>query len=250
MWQTDITHTLLSDGSRADILDFLDDHSRYLLGIRAFLPCTGADVVAVMDELISTFGPPAATLSDNGLVFTSRMTGRPGAKNGFETLLAAHHIKQKNGKPGHPQTQGKIERFHQTLKNRLQARYSPPASLDQLQQQLDATRHWYNNERPHRPIGMRTPRQAYEALPKASPATTSQIEYRTRVDAVDKDGKVTVRYAGRLRHLGIGRAHRGRLILMLIHDRDVITSDRTTGEIIAYHHIDPAKNYQPKRDTL
>ncbi|MCT1691418.1 IS481 family transposase [Brevibacterium sp. p3-SID960] len=257
MWQTDITHTLLSDGSRADILDFLDDHSRYLLGIRAFLPCTGADVVAVMDELISTFGPPAATLSDNGLVFTSRMTGRPGAKNGFETLLAAHHIKQKNGKPGHPQTQGKIERFHQTLKNRLQARYSPPASLDQLQQQLDATRHWYNNERPHRAIGMRTPRQAYEALPKASPATTSQIEYRTRVDAVDKDGKVTVRYAGRLRHLGIGRAHRGRLILMLIHDilmlihdRDVITSDRTTGEIIAYHHIDPAKNYQPKRDTL
>ena len=76
------------------------------------------------------------------------------------------------------------------------------------------------------------------------------VHHRTRVDAVDKDGKVTVRYAGRLRHLGIGRAHRGRLILMLIHDRDVITSDRTTGEIIAYHHIDPAKNYQPKRDSL
>ena len=55
----------------------------------------------------------AATLTDNGAVYTSRFTG---GRNGFEYLLAYLGVRQKNGAPGHPQTQGKIERFHQTLK--------------------------------------------------------------------------------------------------------------------------------------
>src|SRR5699024_3312451 len=115
-WQADITYWFLADGTRIDILDFLDDHSRLLLTIQAKTLWTKAEVVTMMDTLISTYGPPAATLTDNGMVFTARFASRPGAKTGFEKLLAAHQIQQRNGAPGHPQTQGKIERFHQTLK--------------------------------------------------------------------------------------------------------------------------------------
>lgn len=112
-WQADITHWHLSDGTRVEILDFLDDHSRYLLHLRASAAYSGPMVVAALQELIDTHGLPASTLTDNGLVFTARLAGRKGGRNGFEKLLQAHHIQQKNGHPGHPQTQGKIERFHQ-----------------------------------------------------------------------------------------------------------------------------------------
>ncbi|WP_344724968.1 IS481 family transposase, partial [Agrococcus terreus] len=212
-WQADITYWFLVDGTRVEILDFLDDHSRLLLTIQAKALWTSADVVAVMDQLITTYGPPAATLTDNGMVFTARFTSRPGAKNGFEKLLVAHHIQQRNGAPSHPQTQGKIERFHQTLKRWLGAR-SLPASLEQLQMLLDTFATWYNTERPHRAINRRTPAQAYTALPKATPNTTHDTEYRTRTDRVDNNGKVTLRYASKIRHLGIGSAHRGKQVLM------------------------------------
>ncbi|MGK4219549.1 DDE-type integrase/transposase/recombinase, partial [Kocuria marina] len=111
-WQADITHWHLAGGTRVEILDFLDDHSRYLLHLRTQPAFTGADVVTAMQELITTYGPPASTLTDNGLVFTARLARHKGGRNGFEKLLQAHHIHQKNGAPGHPQTQGKIERFH------------------------------------------------------------------------------------------------------------------------------------------
>jgi hypothetical protein len=71
--------------------------------------------------------------------------------------------------------------------------------------------------------------------------------WRVRHDKVDDAGAVTLRHAGKLRHLGIGRAHKHRPVLILIHGRDTITIDRQTGEIIAEHTINPDKNYQPKR---
>ncbi|MCT1867772.1 IS481 family transposase, partial [Dermabacter sp. p3-SID358] len=74
-------------------------------------------VAANLTRLIHTYGPPASTLTDNAPVFTARLAGRKGGRNAFEKVLVAHKIQQKNGRPGHPQTQGEIERFHQTLKN-------------------------------------------------------------------------------------------------------------------------------------
>ena len=62
-----------------------------------------------------------------------------------------------------------------------------------------------------------------------------------------RSGKVSIRYAGTLRHLGIGRAHTGTPDLMLIHDREVSISDANTGELIAEHLIDPSKHYQPRK---
>lgn len=244
-WQADITHATLTDGTRIDILDFLDDHSRYLLAITAYNPCTGRHVAQTMTHLIATYGPPASTLTDNGMVFTSRFASRPGAKNGFEIVLQTHHIEQKNGRPGHPQTQGKIERFHQTLKRWLNAR--PQAeTLQKLQAQLDEFQTWYNTERPHRALGRQTPQQAYKAQPVATPSHTPEQETRTRYDKVDNDGKITVRYAGKLRHLGIGRAHINTPVIVILTGPNATTANAHTGEIIAEHTIDPEKNYQPK----
>ena len=246
-WQADITHWFLSDGARVEILDFLDDHARYLLDIRPAAAFTGPMVVTAMTELITRYGPPASTLTDNGLVFTTRLARYKGARGGFEKLLATHGITQKNGRPGHPQTQGKIERFHQTLKRWLKAR-PLPATLDALRTLLAEFQSWYNTARPHRSLGRRTPEQAYTALPKATPgSTTDTREWRSRTDTVDRHGKVTLRYAGQIRHLGIGRAHTGTPVLMLIQDRDVTVSSMTTGEIIAEFAIDPDKNYQRKK---
>lgn len=77
-------------------------------------------------------------------------------------------------------------------------------------------------------------------------ATSGPSGFRTRTDRVDRWGKVAVRYAGRLRHLGIGAAYRGSRVLLLINDREVTTSDAATGEILAEHLIDPARDYQPQ----
>lgn len=243
-WQADITHAFLTDATRVEVLDFLDDHSRYLLCARAAYAFTGPMVVTALQELIDHYGVPASTLTDNGLVFTARLAGRKGGRNGFEKLLQAHHIQQKNGHPGHPQTQGKIERFHQTLKRWLGAR-PRPATVTELQDLLDEFTRWYNNDRPHRATGRRTPATAYTARPKATPATpANEPEWRTRTDKIATSGTVSLRYAGTLRHLSIGRAHAGQPVLLLIHERHVVTSHAHTGEVLAEHHIDPDRNYQ------
>ena len=98
----------------------------------------------------------------------------------------------------HPQTCGKVERFHQTQKKWLAAQ--PPAqSLAQLQRQLDRFRRYYNTIRPHRAIGRRTPAEAYTARPKAQP-TGAKIHphYRVRRDRTDTSGVLTLRYDSQL----------------------------------------------------
>ena len=115
-WQSDFTHWRLADGTDIEIIDWLDDHSRLLLSITAYDRVTGQIVIDTFTENINEYGPPQSTLTDNGVVYTARFTK---GKNGFEYLLAVLGIKQKNGSPSHPQTQGKIERFHQTLKKWL-----------------------------------------------------------------------------------------------------------------------------------
>lgn len=244
-WQADITYWRLLNGERVEILDFLDDYARYLLHIKARAYYTGTEVAATLTKLINDYGPPASTLTDNGLVFTSRFTSRPGALNAFEKTLATHQITQKNGRPGHPQTQGKIERFHQTLKKYLRAA-PPPETIEELNTQLATFQSWYNNDRPHRARANQTPAQAYTSQPKATPDTETTSEYRTRHDRVDNSGKVTLRYAGKLRHLGIGRTHAGALVTLIIENDHVITVETETGIIIAEHTIDPERTYQPK----
>jgi transposase InsO family protein len=104
VWQADFTHWRLADGSEVEIASWLDDHSRFLLGCTAFRRVSGHDVVATFTAAGEEHGWPAATLTDNGTAYTARLVG---GRNALEHLLAYLGIRQQNGSPGHPQTQGK-----------------------------------------------------------------------------------------------------------------------------------------------
>lgn len=244
-WQSDFTHWPLADGTDTEILNWLDDHARFLLSITAFSRVTGEDVVDTFTSNVNDYGPPASTLTDNGSVYTSRFTG---GRNAFEYLLHLLRIDQKNGRVNHPQTQGKIERFHQTLKKWLD-KQPRAATLADLQAQLDAFQHVYNTQRPHRALDGRTPDNAYRATPKAFPRGTRVDEhFRIRLDHVDQHGAISLRRAGRMHHLGVGARHRGTPVLILLDATTATVSNRTTGEILSRHSIDPDRHYWRNQD--
>ena len=244
-WQTDFTHWRLTGRREVEILNILDDHSRYLLACVAYVRVTGVAVVDTFNKTIAAHGIPASVLSDNGMVFTTRFAGGRGGRNGLETLLAAHGIKQKNSSPNHPQTCGKVERFHQTLKQWLTAQ--PRAgSTPALQTQLDTFRDYYNDQRPHRANDRRVPAAAYAARPKATPTGTIAAAHdRVRKDVIDTTGKVTLRYQGRLYKIGIGRTHARTPVLLLVHDLEIRVINETTGELLRELTLDPTRTYQP-----
>jgi transposase InsO family protein len=246
-WQSDFTHYPLADGTGTEVLTWLDDHSRYALSVTAWNRVTGPIVLAAFRATVQRYGPPAATLTDNGMVFTTRFSGGKGGRNGLEAELRRLGIRQKNGRPNHPQTQGKAERFQQTLKNWLTAQDPQPADLPQLQALLDAFTHIYNHQRPHRSLPHRaTPATAYAARPKAAPGDrTADTHDRVRTDRIDTNGVVTLRHGGKLYHIGIGRTHAGTHIIMLVHDLDIRIVGAATGELLRQLTLDPARNYQP-----
>ena len=240
LWQSDFTHWRLADGSEVEICSWLDDHSRYLLACTVFRRVAGDDVVATFTAAGDAYGWPAATLTDNGSVYTSRFTG---GRNHFEYLLAYLGIRQKNGAPGHPQTQGKIERFHQTLKRWL-GQQPAATELAALQIQLDAFRLAYNEQRPHRAIGRATPGEAYRATPRALPSGSGgRGHFRLRYDVTDSKGALTLRRAGRLYHLKVGAAHARRRVLAIVDEHEVTVVALDTGEILSTHRIEPEKGY-------
>jgi transposase len=110
-WQADFTHYPLAGGTGTEILTWLDDHSRYALRVTAHHRVTGAVVVAEFRAAVAAHGVPTSTLTDNGMVFTTRLSGGRGGRNGLEHELRRLGITQKNGRPNHPQTRGKAERF-------------------------------------------------------------------------------------------------------------------------------------------
>ena len=181
------------------------------------------------------------------MVFTTRFSGGKGGRNGFEHELRRLGITQKNGRPNHPQTQGKAERFQQTLKNWLRAQDPQPADLAALQALLDTFTSRYNHHRPHRSLPHQaTPATAYHARPKAAPGDrTADTHHRVRTDRIDATGKVTLRHGGRLYHLGIGRAHARTRILLLVQDLHIRVIDAATGELLRDLTLNPARAYQP-----
>jgi Integrase core domain len=181
------------------------------------------------------------------MVFTTRLAGGRGGRNSLEHELSRLGITQKNGRPNHPQTQGKVERFWQTLKKWLAAQARQPATAGQLQALLDIFTGYYNQQRPHRSLPHRaTPGAAYHARPKAVPGGRGADSHdRVRADRVDADGKLTLRHAGRLYHIGIGRAHARTRVLMLVRDLDIRVINAATGELLRELTLDPSRNYQP-----
>jgi transposase InsO family protein len=246
-WQADFTHYPLANGAGTEILSWIDDHSRLALRVTAHHRVTGQIVLAEFRAATTRYGPPASTLTDNGMVFTTRLSGGKGGRNGLETELRRLGITQKNGHPNHPQTQGKVERFQQTLKKWLRAQPAQPATLAQLQQLLDTFTDIYNTRRPHRSLPHRaTPATAYAARPKATPGDrTSDTHNRVRQDRIDDSGTVSLRVSGRLHHIGIGRAHARTHVILLIHDLHIRVINAATSELLRELTLDPTRDYQP-----
>ncbi len=243
MWQGDFTHWQLADGNGVEILNYIDDHSRMLMACDVFLTVKGLDVVQTLFAATESHGLPASLLTDNGAVFSARSRHGKGL---LESELERLGIRYTNSRPYHPQTCGKVERFHQTLKRYL-AKQPPASTLAVLQLQLDTFRVYYNHHRPHRALHGRTPLVAFNAMLKAHPVAPEPVVHcRVRHDRVSAEGKVTLRYMGRLLHIGIGRAYKHQPIRLLVADRHVriLTED---GELIRELTIDPTRNYQPRQ---
>lgn len=239
-WQSDFTHWRLKDGRDVEIINWLDDHSRLLLHCTVYKAVTGKIVIDTFNECRSEYGTPFSTLTDNGNVYTARFVK---GKNGFEYLLSELEIVQKNGSPAHPQTQGKIERFHQTLKKWL-LEQEVAQDLKELQRQLDEFRTIYNTQRPHKALEMRTPQSCYEATVKATPKEAKDKEhYRVRHDSVDQFGKLSLRRAGKMHHLGVGIDHHFKKVYVIVDHYKVSVVEKKSGEILSQHIIEPSRTY-------
>ena len=218
----------------------------------AHVRVTGPIVLAEFRRTVADHGIPASTLTDNGMVFTTRLSqGKRGAstRNGFEHELRKLGVTQKNSRPNHPTTCGKVERFQQTLKKWLTAQEQQPTSIAELQALIDVFVAEYNHRRPHRSLEHRaTPATVYTSRPKANPATGDRDDDthdRIRRDRVDKSGKLTLRYQGQLYSIGIGRTHARTRVIVLVQDLEIRVIDAATGELIRELVLDPSKRYQP-----
>ena len=240
LWQTDATEWHLADSSKVEILNLIDDHSRLCLDSVAVRTVKAADAVQTLYSAVDEFGLPARFLSDNAAVFSGK--SRRG-RVALESELDRLGIQCVHSTPYHPQTCGKVERFHQTLKLFL-AKQAPAESLAHLQLQLDTFRTVYNQQRPHRALDGRTPLQAFNARLKASPSLAQpQLDYRIRRDRLDAGGRVTLRYLSRLRHFHVSYKHRGQPVMLLVagaHVR-VIAED---GALLRELTLDPSRDYQ------
>jgi hypothetical protein len=217
----------------------IDDHSRLFLSSRAYSRAKAVDVAEAFRSAVVLHGAPACLLCDNGAVFTATPRG---GKVLLQVEMERLGVAAKNSRPYHPQTCGKVERLHQTLKRYLD-KQAPAKTLAELQGQLDAFVHYYNAIRPHRALGGRTPLQVYSARPASE--ERPEAHFRVRHDRVDGQGKVSLRHDSKLHHIGIGRAHKGRAIKLLIADRDIRVLDSRTGELIRALTLDPSRDYQP-----
>ena len=192
-WQSDVTHWRLGDGTEVEIVNFIDDHSRLAVAARVLARATAPAVLRVFRAAGETWGFPAALLTDNGCVYTTWHRGGP---NVMQTELLALGIDYRHSRPYHPQTCGKVERFHQTMKAFL-AKQPTAGSIAELQAQVDRFVAYYNEVSPHRARERRPPRAAFDARDKARPSGPRILVgagVRVRRDRIDKHGKVTLRH--------------------------------------------------------
>lgn len=192
-WQSGYAHYPLANATDTEIITWLVDHSRFASSITAHQPIEGFTVIDTAIRSVAKFGCPFSTLTDNGLVNTTRFSGGGnGGRNGFESVLVRLGVIQKNSRPNHPTTCGKVERFQQTMRNWLSAQPEQPTSLADLDTLFDEFRNECNQQRPHRSLGNRKPAAAYNSRPKAGPGPdgVERPHWRVRHDRVDTGGKI------------------------------------------------------------
>jgi transposase InsO family protein len=179
LWQMDFKgHFALVGGGRCHPLTVLDDHSRYSIGVRA---CGNEQGITVMQELVTMFrqfGLPVRMLMDNGAPWGDE-GGQPWTI--VTSWLVRLGIRVSHIRPHHPQTQGKDERFHRTLKAEV-LRERSFRDLAACQLEFDPWREVYNQERPHDALGLKVPSSRYRLSARGYPETLPVIEYGSGVE--------------------------------------------------------------------
>ena len=170
-WQLDATEYVLAGGRKCVIFQLEDDHSRLAVASHVATGETSADAIAVVRKGIAAHGVPQRLLTDNGSALNTSRRGWEGQLTAYVTSLGVAAI---TGKPGKPTTQGKNERFHQTLFRWLD-KQPLAATVTELQEQVDRFDLIYNTERPHQGLpGRLTPQAAWDATEVAEPPRPRQ----------------------------------------------------------------------------
>jgi transposase InsO family protein len=240
LWQIDGTQVALADGSLAWVIDILDDHARFALGATATQRFSVMAAWRAIETAITEHGAPRQLISDNGLQFISRDGHKPVH---FQQRLAAMGIKQLRARPRHPQTCGKLERYHRTFKE-FYADEGPAASIDELQALCDRFRWHYNHERPHQSLNQQVPAEKYQALPKVKPGDPRPARRKTgpRVLTVSNAGTITFRH----RKIGIGQAWTGQKVTVVETGPDqIVVLEDGTGAVLRELTIGAEGTYHP-----
>lgn len=201
LWQIDGSMHRLVDGSVYWVADIVDDHSRFLVGAEIGSALTGELAWAAVRGAVARWGQPEGLLSDNGLCFTGRLHRFTVA---FERQVARSGMRLIHSRPYHPQTCGKIERFHLTYKDWM-ARRDPPATLAEAAGLLVEFTGHYNHDRPHQALDGAAPAERYQPgqpveLPRVEVEPADPTPPGALPRRVDDNGNIT--YARRKLHLG------------------------------------------------
>ena len=237
VWQIDATRWALRSGREIWVMDILDDHSRLLVAARVCAGPTGEAAWDAFCDGSERHGTPAHVLSDNGTCFTGRFLS--GGEVAFERDLRALGVRHIRSTPGHPQTCGKLERFHQTLKRWLRAQ--PLARTPaELQDQLDWFRGYYNHDRPHRALAGATPTHRWAASEPALPGGPIPDVPHASLHTVATNNLIGW---GSYR-IAVGPGLAGQQLLVIARDDDLAIFGPTG--LIRRLRIDRTRNYQAR----
>lgn len=231
-WQLDDIDWELADGSMVKIITMIDDCTRLCPGLKAVETVNGETAFDAFSTAAARWGWPARFLSDNAKAY----------KNSLAEAVGVLGVDHRHGRPHHPQTQGKVERFHQPLQKWLRAR-PRAATLEELQTQLDAFSNIYNHQRPHRAIGRKPPAVVYDQTPKTGPAdrplrTPSRIHHnKVAANGNLNAGPYTI-------SLGVAHAHQQATVIITGHACHVFI----TGRLVRQLQLDPTRRFQPQYD--
>jgi transposase InsO family protein len=235
-WQFDDTTWPLADGTEVKIINVLDDCTRVLIGTRAVATCTAEAVFTTLMDSTASWGMPERVLCDNAQAHIA-----------LHDTLGTLGIATRHSRPYHPQTCGKVERFHDTLKRWLRA-HDSAATIGELQVLLDEFADHYNHRRRHRALGRRVPADVWAATPKSGPATHPLAATTVHRIVIAANG---VAYAGAYRGasyaIHVGRNHAGRPAVVVITGRacHVFINARLARTLT----LDPAQRSQPSTRT-
>lgn len=246
LWQIDAMDWTVGTGV-VKVFNIIDDHSRVACRSRAVGDMSSEQAWSTFCEAGHHWGLPSQMLSDNGLCFSGKLRGFEVV---FESNLRDAGILPITGKPYHPQTTGKVERFQQTLKRWLRnqdRRWGIARDITELQTRLDEFTSYYNTQRPHQGIGRVTPITRWTATAPATPG--EPIAHPTARPATHPEAQpVTITNEGivRIKHfkiaVGVEWANHAATVLLDHHHATIFSADH---HLIRHLKLDHTRTYQP-----